>query len=82
MWFLMSKKSLEQAMHKCMHIHLRGVCSNSRHPGPRRVWMGGSALQGLSPFPLGGICWDWIRLRIPKSMCWSNAPALFATWWV
>ena len=25
---------------------------NSRHPGPRRVWKGGSDSPGLTPFPL------------------------------
>ncbi len=25
---------------------------DKHHPGPRRVWMGGSELQGLTPFPV------------------------------
>ena len=28
-----------------------GVCFNSRHPGPRRVWKGGSEEQLLPPLP-------------------------------
>ena len=36
-----------------LEISFEGVCFvNSRHPGPRRVWMGGSELQSLTPFPV------------------------------
>ncbi len=28
-----------------------GVCLNSRHPGPRRVWKGGSEQQSMTPDP-------------------------------
>ena len=31
---------------------LREFVCNYRHPGPRRVWKGGSDLQSLTPFPV------------------------------
>ncbi len=32
-------------------LYSEGVCFNYRHPGPRRVWKGGSDLQLMTAFP-------------------------------
>ncbi len=61
-------------------IKFEGVCFNSCHPGPRRVWKGGSEPQLLTPDPGDPGIWGirWLRWRVPKSLFWSNAPSLFA----
>ena len=33
-------------------VHILREFANYRHPGPRRVWKGGSDLQGMTPLPL------------------------------
>ena len=35
---------------------------NSRHPGPRRVWMGGFELRGRTSVPLAAAGCRWLRL--------------------
>ena len=35
------------------YIYFEGVCLNSRHPDPRRVWKWGSEQQSMTP--------DWLR---------------------
>ena len=41
--------------YKYAESYLEGVCVNSRHPGPRRVWKVGSGARLLPPLPL-----DWL----------------------
>ncbi len=48
-------------------ILFEGVCLNSRHPGPRRVWKGGSELHSMTPDPRNpGDPWDPPDLVDPR----------------
>ena len=51
---------------------------NCRHPGPRRVWDGGSAPQFLTPLPrLPSLPWlPPLPPRVPKSLFLSSSIAL------
>ena len=46
-----SKRSSKSGKYKKSKYSFEGVCFNSRHPGPRRVWKGGSEEQLLPPLP-------------------------------
>ena len=58
---------------------------NYRHPGPRRVWKGGSDLQSLTPFPVDPLD-PADPAQITGGVILNNTHTLLATfarkWWL